>query len=526
VQELVLSPNAVMVTGRNSITFEKLCAAVDHGLDTQIWGPVFLGFILNPIVVPYLSIKALMNHYRHPQHQRSPSVHLLHLLIHCRYRQSTNPRDKIYAVLGLLRQIFPDAMNPESPNPLNIELGYEKDVAYVYRSTCREIILKTGQLDILGVCPKSYLTGLPTWATDWSITDRIGTPLMQDSLDRVRTTHATKHTNLNARFSDDGAHMIISGQELTSVAALAKILVTPIQDRAVFRRFLEREVYPPKYSSKFKPELKALSKSFEPALLRALSWWTSSPTHTPFPFLVDFQRNVGMYTIIACYILYYWLLFLLLVWKRLLLLWKRLLERWLILLTELKALGEALPEAYSIEFNSLSSFATLFAWESFAAGETSKNPGIDSDDVYWRTLCAGTYKNETLSQTREIYKHWFSLIQPLRTFLTYFPWFKEHFPRAGIAVYMYATWHTYGEFWPYITCAYERRIGRTENGWLCLLPRGARVGDVIVLVKGGRVPLLLRVEGGRRAFVGEVYVEGIMNGEAFKDGSCEDFEIW
>jgi hypothetical protein len=91
---------------------------------------------------------------------------------------------------------------------------------------------------------------------------------------------------------------------------------------------------------------------------------------------------------------------------------------------------------------------------------------------------------------------------------------------------MYATWHTYGEFWPYITCAYERRIGRTENGWLCLLPRGARVGDVIVLVKGGRVPLLLRVEGGRRAFVGEVYVEGIMNGEAFKDGSCEDFEIW
>jgi len=50
-----------------------------------------------------------------------------------------------------------------------------------------------------------------------------------------------------------------------------------------------------------------------------------------------------------------------------------------------------------------------------------------------------------------------------------------------------------------------------ENGGYGLCPWAARVGDVVVRLRGGRVPVLLRgVEGGERwEFVGEVFVDGI-----------------
>jgi len=60
----------------------------------------------------------------------------------------------------------------------------------------------------------------------------------------------------------------------------------------------------------------------------------------------------------------------------------------------------------------------------------------------------------------------------------------------------------------------------TREGYLGLASALADVGDEIVVVKGGKVPLILRPEGAHWRLQGDCYVRGIMNGEAFREGDA------
>ncbi|KAF2823081.1 hypothetical protein CC86DRAFT_409849 [Ophiobolus disseminans] len=56
----------------------------------------------------------------------------------------------------------------------------------------------------------------------------------------------------------------------------------------------------------------------------------------------------------------------------------------------------------------------------------------------------------------------------------------------------------------------------TKKGFVGTVPKSARVGDVVAIMKGGRVPFILRKSEGRDGafrLVGEGYVHGLMNGE-------------
>jgi hypothetical protein len=67
---------------------------------------------------------------------------------------------------------------------------------------------------------------------------------------------------------------------------------------------------------------------------------------------------------------------------------------------------------------------------------------------------------------------------------------------------------------------------RTRNGYFGLATHLAQIGDVIALVKGARTPLVLsRKPNGNRELVGDIYVHGVMQGEAFKEDKCEEIRI-
>src|SRR5271170_2309666 len=66
-----------------------------------------------------------------------------------------------------------------------------------------------------------------------------------------------------------------------------------------------------------------------------------------------------------------------------------------------------------------------------------------------------------------------------------------------------------------------RRMARTLTERLALVPESSCVGDTIALCKGGRVPLVLRRHPGGFQLIGESYVHGVMNGEAFVEEQCE-----
>lgn len=69
-----------------------------------------------------------------------------------------------------------------------------------------------------------------------------------------------------------------------------------------------------------------------------------------------------------------------------------------------------------------------------------------------------------------------------------------------------------------------RRVGRMKSGRVALVPGGARAGDQVVLLKGGRVPFVLRRKEGEGVYelVGEAYVHGIMSGEVWDEEACRE----
>ena len=86
---------------------------------------------------------------------------------------------------------------------------------------------------------------------------------------------------------------------------------------------------------------------------------------------------------------------------------------------------------------------------------------------------------------------------------------------------------------------YHRRIGYTQKGYFALLPAATEVDDNIVILKGGKLPLVMRPHGTPKTnelskplgetktneLIGEAYVHGVMFGEAWDASQCETIRI-
>ncbi|KAL8627254.1 hypothetical protein Q9189_007044 [Teloschistes chrysophthalmus] len=94
---------------------------------------------------------------------------LLDLLRRYRFSEATDPRDKIYGLLGLKNMVPP------------FTVDYSVPAATVYRRFARETIMRTGKLDILSECYAglhilqmestaclSLKAELPSWVPDWT----------------------------------------------------------------------------------------------------------------------------------------------------------------------------------------------------------------------------------------------------------------------------------------------------------------------------------------------------------------------
>ncbi|KAK1634973.1 heterokaryon incompatibility protein-domain-containing protein [Colletotrichum phormii] len=77
-----------------------------------------------------------------------------------------------------------------------------------------------------------------------------------------------------------------------------------------------------------------------------------------------------------------------------------------------------------------------------------------------------------------------------------------------------------------LAAASPRRFSRTTAGRLCLVPREAKVGDSVCLLLGSEVPFVIRpTRRGMYELIGDVYVSGIMDGEAVASGEYSQAEI-
>jgi hypothetical protein len=69
-----------------------------------------------------------------------------------------------------------------------------------------------------------------------------------------------------------------------------------------------------------------------------------------------------------------------------------------------------------------------------------------------------------------------------------------------------------------MSISHNRRLATTMEGYVGHVPRETKPGDAIYVLPGCKVPVVVRKMGGQWGLLGECYVHGFMNGEAFGIG--------
>ena len=152
-------------------------------------------------------------------------------------RASTDPRDKVFAMLALVDQADRTTMAPD----------YSKSVPQVYRETAREIIVKQGQLDIL--LAASGVNGsddLPSWVPDWRCEANAKKPVLlvnrhmmmklyiSGSMDMVvldgHGYRAAGNSEATASFNHDLSVLTVLGKQIDSIAEVCHADISQSQD--------------------------------------------------------------------------------------------------------------------------------------------------------------------------------------------------------------------------------------------------------------------------------------------------------
>lgn len=154
IQEVAMSREIVFQCGHVLASWDGVYSTVEHTSTHFVRGSFPL--ILKVLMMSPKS-KNVTNRLKVPEQQ----MELLDLLERFRYCEATDPRDKIYALLGLASDVQPD----------EITIDYTMPVQQLYIDIVKFFLSKHQTLDILGaiIQQKSELQHfLPSWVPDWS----------------------------------------------------------------------------------------------------------------------------------------------------------------------------------------------------------------------------------------------------------------------------------------------------------------------------------------------------------------------
>lgn len=160
VQEVWLSTDAILQCGGTTLKWKTVQKAMDY---SEAWDDMGYHVQNTPRIKSWSTLKRRYGLAIHIAKQRLlGSSHLSDLLWNTWDREATDPRDKVFAVLGLL-QPGADGVHPPPT------ADYSKPVDQVYREAAAYIINSKASLDIL--LAASGLDGeesnLPSWVPNW-----------------------------------------------------------------------------------------------------------------------------------------------------------------------------------------------------------------------------------------------------------------------------------------------------------------------------------------------------------------------
>jgi hypothetical protein len=135
----------------------------------------------------------------------NPTFSLEGLLMNHDNRQATDPRDRVYALVGI-------STAREDPD---FVLDYSRSVQEVYISAVKHVLSFSGSLGIIcSVHPGSTIPDLPSWVPDWTIT--VGTSKTRASVSE-RSPCVGAYLDADASISADGRKLTTKGFRIDSI---------------------------------------------------------------------------------------------------------------------------------------------------------------------------------------------------------------------------------------------------------------------------------------------------------------------
>jgi Heterokaryon incompatibility protein (HET) len=172
----------------------------------------------------------------------------------------------------------------------------------------------------------------------------------------------------------------------------------------------------------------------------------------------------------------------------------------------------------------------ITAWQELVKEQPNiiRNDGQSADEVFWQTVCTGEHtESPKVASAVEFWKRetrnaWFRI--------KYIP---EFLYPVGL---VYCFWVLVGhlisrrpllEYELQNRFIFNRRIVTTEQGYVGLAGCETQVGDRIYLCKGSGVPLIFRRidQSDKWRLIGDVYIDGVMQGELFDAEKCQKMVI-
>jgi hypothetical protein len=153
IQEVAMSRDVVFQCGRVLTSWDGVYSTVEHTSAHFVRGSF-------PLILKVLLMSPKSKSVSSQFNSLEQQMELSDLLERFRYCEATDPRDKIYAILGMASDI----------DPGDINIDYMLPVQQLYQNVVRFLITKHKNLDILGAFKQQkspFQSLLPSWVPDW-----------------------------------------------------------------------------------------------------------------------------------------------------------------------------------------------------------------------------------------------------------------------------------------------------------------------------------------------------------------------
>ncbi|KAI1492140.1 heterokaryon incompatibility protein-domain-containing protein [Biscogniauxia mediterranea] len=459
IQEVCLAREVVILCGDVSFDFDLLFLSMVL-YSTLCDNPTFRGNVL-----PSWSLIQIMEYRRiYQQKGNSPLPKFLQLLQEFRSSDASDPRDHVYALLGL---VAPNELEKLERTGLRPSYNIEMSFARCYTVTARTICATSNNLDaLLFVHREAHEpTVVPSWVPDWSSkTKEILLPKdVLGPLDDMNTkplfSACGPCRSYPTKVREDGV-LVVSGYDTDVISEVVGQSMLPLSE-TWYWKFANGENIPARLLKNNPETMKVLTEMLanHGEYVSSFFEWEefALSKHRPYPTGEDIHR---VFCAVRCF--------------------------------------GYMPEGQD---------SALRAFKEYTEALHS------TKRIYDWTL-SPSKSSHLLSKTRvPLQKHEPSKIREMLVAI------GSVFDAKNMAHMQ--SFNAMQRF------TIGRKLAWTQKGYLALVPDNVRVGDNIVLCKGSKLPLVTRPSKQYKQLelIGACYVHGIARGEAWDGSRCREMEI-